>query len=179
MRILCPLQNGATFNLNWIQTKPVVTQKFGADFLLKGKYYYKSLGLKGHNGIDFRAAVGVPVFASFNGVIKVGNDGNTGYGLHIKLRGEEVALEAVYAHLSKILFKTGSRVTMGDLIGFTGISGASTGPHLHFGVRILQPSNKDIWSWNVKNYNNGFYGYVDNLADLITWRGGLEVNVLG
>lgn len=176
MKILSPLQNDAF--LNSIQRKPVITQKFGEDFLLQGKYYYKSLGLKGHNGIDFRAKVGIPVFASFNGIITSGNDGNKGYGLHIKHRGSEVALEACYAHLSKILVKTGSSVNIGDIIGLSGVSGAATGPHLHFGVRRLQSANTDIWGWSVRDYENGFYGYFDNLADMITWRGSLTEKIL-
>ena len=172
MKILSPLQNSAY--LNTIQRKPVITQQFGKDFLLNGKLYYQSLGMQGHNGIDFRAKVGIPVFASMSGVITTCNDGSKGYGLHLKLRSEINAVELVYAHLSKILVRNGSKVEMGEIIAFSGNSGITTAAHLHFGLRELSKSGENVWNWKVKNYGNGYLGYLDIESEILTWRGSLN-----
>jgi murein DD-endopeptidase MepM/ murein hydrolase activator NlpD len=87
-----------------------------------------------HNGTDFAAPMGTPVVASGTGtVIKAGRCG--GGGNCIKLRHNN-SYQTVYAHLSKFATKRGRRVTQGQIIGYVGSTGMSTGPHLHYEVRF-------------------------------------------
>jgi len=87
-----------------------------------------------HEGIDIRAAYGTRIVAPAEGrVIKVGWE--NGYGLMVVLdhgRG----LETRYAHMSSTAARVGQVVRRGDLLGFVGSTGLSTGPHLHYEVRV-------------------------------------------
>jgi murein DD-endopeptidase MepM/ murein hydrolase activator NlpD len=86
-----------------------------------------------HEGSDFAAAPGTPIFATADGVIShAGNQG--GYGRLIKIQ-HEFGFETRYAHLSRIRVKVGQRVSRGERIGDMGNSGRSTGTHLHYEVR--------------------------------------------
>ena len=86
-----------------------------------------------HDGVDFGAAWGSPVFAAADGVVtRAGWSG--GYGRQVRLAHPN-GLVTSYAHLSRILAAPGTRVQRGQLIGLVGSSGFSTGAHLHFEVR--------------------------------------------
>lgn len=88
--------------------------------------------LKLHKGTDWAAPVGTPVVAAFGGTILAAGDGGT-YGNLIKI-SHPGNLETRYAHLSAFAdgIKAGVLVTAGQLIGYIGTTGQSTGPHLHF-----------------------------------------------
>ncbi|GMR01905.1 MAG: M23 family metallopeptidase [Acidimicrobiia bacterium] len=87
-----------------------------------------------HNGLDMHGDFGVPIKAAASGtVIFVGVKGGFGNAVMIDHGGGMVTL---YAHQSKLGVKTGQRVKAGQIIGWIGSSGLSTGPHLHFEVRI-------------------------------------------
>ena len=87
-----------------------------------------------HEGIDFGAGTGTPVFASAGGVVGTANF-HPEYGHQIEIdHGNEFTSR--YAHLSKIKVKSGQVVKRGQLIALSGNSGRSTGPHLHFEVRF-------------------------------------------
>ncbi|WP_426035695.1 peptidoglycan DD-metalloendopeptidase family protein [Cypionkella sp. TWP1-2-1b2] len=88
--------------------------------------------LKLHKGTDWAAPVGTPVVAAFGGTILAAGDGGT-YGNLIKI-SHPGNLETRYAHLSAFAdgIKAGVAVTAGQLIGYIGTTGQSTGPHLHF-----------------------------------------------
>ena len=89
-----------------------------------------------HRGTDFVAPSGTPIYAPAKGVIKYTKTLN-GYGNVIYLKhGSE--LLTVYAHLSNFAkgLKPGKRISKGALIGYVGSTGASTGPHLHYEIRI-------------------------------------------
>ncbi|MFA6458610.1 MAG: M23 family metallopeptidase [Patescibacteria group bacterium] len=171
MKILSPLENSARFYLNWIQVRPKITQKFGAEFKKNGHDFYHSLGLRGHNGLDFSAKIGTPIFAPLGGTVKIGDDGAKGYGKFVKIRSATHKMEIIVAHLSEIAVENNSEVAAGDRLGATGNSGASTGPHLHLGLRFLLEKNEPVFGWTVQNYENGFLGYVDPLEFLVTWKG--------
>ncbi len=91
---------------------------------------------KMHQGIDFGAPTGTPIFAAGNGtVVEIGTKG--GYGRYIRLR-HNGQLETVYAHMSRFgqgLYH-GGQVTQGEVIGYVGATGRATGPHLHFEVHV-------------------------------------------
>lgn len=170
--LLSPLQNtGKLFSQAWLQERPVVTQEFG-----KNPQVYKQFGLNGHNGTDFRCKVGTPLFAPCDGVAIVKNDGKAGYGMHVKIRSRHGAREVVLGHMSKVVVTDGQEVNMGQRLGDSGNTGFSTGPHLHFGLRFLVPSSKPVKEWVVKDYSNGYMGYVDPLPHLITWKGTFSTN---
>lgn len=86
-----------------------------------------------HHGVDFRAKTGAPVYASANGVVKSAGT-NGGYGRAIDI-GHSRGLTTRYAHLSRIVVEKGQSVKRGQIIGYAGSTGRSTGPHLHFEIR--------------------------------------------
>jgi murein DD-endopeptidase MepM/ murein hydrolase activator NlpD len=87
-----------------------------------------------HEGIDIAAAFGTRILAPAAGrVIEVGREG--GYGLMVVL-DHGYGLQTRYAHMSRTESRVGELVKRGDLIGFVGSSGLSTGPHLHYEVRV-------------------------------------------
>ena len=96
---------------------------------------------KMHKGLDFAAPKGTPIYAAGNGVIEyVGKNG--GYGNYIRIRHNS-SYKTAYAHLSKYkkgIYK-GLRVNQGEIIGYVGSTGISTGPHLHYEVIYM---NKQI-----------------------------------
>jgi len=86
-----------------------------------------------HSGIDFAVPSGTPVRATGAGtVIKAGRNG--GYGNMVEIRHAN-GLTTRYAHMSRILVKTGQKVAVGTIVGKSGNTGRSTGPHLHYEVR--------------------------------------------
>ena len=87
-----------------------------------------------HTGMDFTAPIGTEVYATGTGVIsKVEMDGR-GYGNNVTIN-HSYGYETLYAHLNKYIVRPGQKVSRGDLIGYVGNSGSSTGPHLHYEVR--------------------------------------------
>ena len=87
-----------------------------------------------HNGTDFGAKTGTPVRAVADGrVVHAGRNG--GYGNHVKL-DHPGPYTTSYSHLSKIKVRNGARVKQGDIIGLVGSTGMSTGPHLHYEMRV-------------------------------------------
>ena len=88
-----------------------------------------------HKGIDISGNIGDPVMASFDGVVKSRFYEKDGYGNIIILKYSN-GLETRYAHMNSFKVKEGDRVKKGDIIGSVGNTGRSTGPHLHFELRI-------------------------------------------
>lgn len=97
-----------------------------------------------HAGTDMAGPVGTPVYATADGVV-VHAAWSSGYGRLIKIR-HEFGIETRYAHLNAIRVEEGQRVSRGDRIGDMGNSGRSTGPHLHYEVRVDgEPVNPMIY----------------------------------
>jgi murein DD-endopeptidase MepM/ murein hydrolase activator NlpD len=89
---------------------------------------------KMHTGMDFTAPIGTEVYATGNGIVnKVEYDGR-GYGNNVVI-DHSYGYETLYAHLNKFVVRPGQKINRGDLIGYVGNSGSSTGPHLHYEVR--------------------------------------------
>ncbi len=85
-----------------------------------------------HNGMDFTAPSGTPIFASGNGkIIKAHRSSTFGKVVYID---HGYGYKTIYAHMSKILARKGQRVKRGDLIGYVGNTGRSAAPHLHYEV---------------------------------------------
>lgn len=89
-----------------------------------------------HKGTDFAAPTGTPIYAAGNGTVQRASR-NGGYGNYIKIKHTR-GYETAYAHLSKYAkgIKAGKKVKQGDVIGYVGSTGASTGPHLHYEVYV-------------------------------------------
>ncbi|MCH2078261.1 MAG: DUF5930 domain-containing protein [Rhodobacteraceae bacterium] len=87
-----------------------------------------------HNGHDWAGPIGTDIKATADGVV-VSAGWSSGYGRLIKIQ-HEFGIETRYAHLSKIRVSVGERVSRGQHIGDLGNSGRSTGPHLHYEVRV-------------------------------------------
>ena len=91
-------------------------------------------GRRAHKGIDLAAPTGTPVYATADGYVERANWFSS-YGKYIQIdHGAE--METRFAHLSGIEVSAGQRVKKGQLIGYVGSTGRSTGPHLHYEVRI-------------------------------------------
>lgn len=86
-----------------------------------------------HAGLDFTAPQGTPIYATANGVAKTaGNTGN-GYGNHVVLE-HGYGYETLYGHMVRVKVRVGEKVHRGDVIGYVGSTGKSTGPHCHYEV---------------------------------------------
>ncbi|HPD82189.1 MAG TPA: peptidoglycan DD-metalloendopeptidase family protein [Alphaproteobacteria bacterium] len=100
-----------------------------------GKRRHPVLGYtKMHKGVDFAAPTGTPILAAGDGVIERAGWFSS-YGKYVSIRHNS-KLKTAYAHMSKISskLKPGTRVKQGDVIGYVGTTGRSTGPHLHYEV---------------------------------------------
>ncbi len=92
--------------------------------------------VKMHTGVDWATAYGTPIFASGNGVVeKVGPEG--GYGKYVRLKHSN-GYETAYGHMSAFAkgLEVGKRVRQGQVIGFVGSTGMSTGPHVHYEILV-------------------------------------------
>lgn len=89
-----------------------------------------------HRGVDFAAPAGTPVYAAGDGLVELAGE-NGPYGLYVQLR-HEAKYATAYGHLSRIAagIRKGRRVRQGDVIGYVGSTGRSTGPHLHYEVLV-------------------------------------------
>ncbi|MEY2925241.1 MAG: hypothetical protein RLZZ337_1791 [Bacteroidota bacterium] len=89
-----------------------------------------------HKGIDIDLDIGDPVFAAFDGVVRIAKYNYGGFGNYVLIRHYN-GLETIYAHLSESIVERNQTVRAGQIIGFGGSTGRSTGPHLHFETRFL------------------------------------------
>lgn len=89
---------------------------------------------KMHEGIDIGAATGTPIYASAEGTV-TGASYDSGYGNLVKINHGS-GIESLYGHTSKMVVSVGQKVKRGQLIAYVGSTGRSTGPHLHFEVRL-------------------------------------------
>lgn len=88
---------------------------------------------KMHTGLDFTAATGTPIYATGNGSVVEAVYDNSGYGRHVVIN-HGYGYKTLYAHMTKIKVRNGQKVKRGEVIGWVGSSGKSTGPHLHYEV---------------------------------------------
>ena len=92
---------------------------------------YKTV--KFHAGLDFAAPQGTPIYATAQGVIRVAGNTSNGYGNHVVIdHGYEYS--TLYGHMYKVNVRVGQVVRRGEVIGYVGSTGKSTGPHVHYEV---------------------------------------------
>jgi murein DD-endopeptidase MepM/ murein hydrolase activator NlpD len=120
-----------------------VTSSFGTRFhpFLKKNYQ--------HKGIDLHVKMGTPVVATADGVVVSLQSTADGFGKLVKLR-HAMGFTTYYGHLKTIGVKANTFVSKGDIIGYSGNSGRSTGPHLHYEIRFgyaaVDPANYILWT---------------------------------
>jgi murein DD-endopeptidase MepM/ murein hydrolase activator NlpD len=99
---------------------------------------------KFHEGMDFTAKTGTPVFASGDGIVSRADNTASGFGNHIVIR-HGFGYETLYGHLSRYKARVGQYVKRGDVIGYVGSTGRSEAPHLHYEVHkngeVVNPLN--------------------------------------
>jgi len=122
-----------------------ITQLFG-----ENPDIYKKWGFPGHNGIDYGIPNGTPVGAAVAGTVAAVSFENGGYGNYVKLSHMDGTKPyfTYYAHLASAAVSPGQKVKAGAIVGYSNNTGASTGPHLHFGLKI-------------DGQNPAYKGYVD------------------
>ena len=91
-------------------------------------------GRRGHKGVDLAAPTGTPVYATADGFVSKA-DWFSSYGKYISIE-HGASRQTRFAHLSDMVVSAGDKVKKGDLIGYVGSTGRSTGPHLHYEVRV-------------------------------------------
>ncbi len=100
-----------------------------------GKRFHEKLKVeKLHIGIDIKAQIGTTIKATANGTVIKGEFAG-GYGLMVEIAHQD-GISTVYAHLSSLSVKPGQTILQGDVIGYSGNTGITTGPHLHYEIRV-------------------------------------------
>lgn len=96
----------------------------------------KTQGIHGHNAVDIGAPIGTPVYAAATGDVILSRSGGWGggYGNYLVIAHPN-GTQTLYAHFSSLAVGMGAHVTQGQVVGYVGSTGLSTGPHLHFEVR--------------------------------------------
>jgi murein DD-endopeptidase MepM/ murein hydrolase activator NlpD len=127
------IPKAGTTALSWPVDKVIITQRFGKTVAAKRLYVSGS-----HNGVDFGVPIGTPVKAAGSGTVLGAGDTDltckgASFGRWVFIRHDN-GLASIYAHLSVISATEGQTVRAGDVIGYSGSTGYSTGPHLHLSV---------------------------------------------
>lgn len=91
-------------------------------------------GRRGHKGIDLASPTGTPIYAAADGLVSRA-DRFSSYGLYVSLE-HGANMQTRYGHMSRLNVAAGQRVKKGEIIGYVGSTGRSTGPHLHYEVRV-------------------------------------------
>jgi len=134
---------------------PTQFRRYNQRFGENQQVYYNCCRMTGgHNGVDLRvdfdAPETSPIFAAMSGTVSQVAMDRDGYGHHLRVRsygpdGEEITL--LYAHLSDIEVNVGVLVSRGDLLGWGGSTGFSSGPHLHLGMRVAGMHMRAVFDW--------------------------------
>lgn len=145
-------------------TRYRISQLFGkTDFAIKNPSYYPQ---GGHTGIDYAIQEGWPIYATHKGIIVQDDDANrSAKGIYIVILDMEQRVATHYYHLRSNVVSIGDHVYAGKIIGISGQTGLSTGPHLHFGLCMVDADGMRI------NRDNGFNGFIDPLSPaLVQWE---------
>lgn len=126
-----------------LRGRVVVTQSFGPTEVRSEPSLYGYVNF--HTGVDYACPVGTPVYASIDGTISIPAYDQAGYGRYVRL-DHSSDLACLYAHLDRVVVAHGTRVKRGQLIAYSGNTGNSTGPHLHFSV-IYMGMYTHPWPW--------------------------------
>lgn len=129
-----------------------------------GDIYTNKFGTYAHEGLDISRVTGTPIFAPYDGIVAWSDVEPTSYGEYVRTYHPELKICAFYGHLSERLVKTGNSVRRGQLLGYTGDTGNSSAPHLHFEIRKMTDSGRYM-----PNYSAHGNARVDPLGFLAGW----------
>lgn len=121
----------------------VITQLWGENPGFYGRYSYDGVALLGHNGVDFGTPLGATILATDGGEVTVVGFEPSGFGNYVMLAHGWG--QSVYAHLSSVSVQVGQKIARGNALGAAGSTGNSSGPHLHFAIRIHPFTRTDGW----------------------------------
>ncbi len=120
-----------------------LSQAWGSNPDYYQRFYYDRVRLRGHNGFDFAMPVGTPLLATDAGrILRVGFNAG-GLGKYVLM--EHAWGESLYGHMSEIPIAVGDILPRGGHLGLSGNTGGSTGPHVHFGIRVIPYRRGDGW----------------------------------
>ncbi len=129
---------------------------------ITSKYGYRihpTLGKREfHRGSDMKAAMNTPVYAPADAIVEwSGYHKRSGFGRLVILE-HSYGFKSYYGHLNKTVVKSGSFVKKGTLIAYTGNTGMSNGPHLHYEIRFIHRNVNPFWfiKWTQQNYDEIF-----------------------
>ena len=131
-----------------VGTRYPITQRFG-----ENPADYKRFGLAGHNGVDWAVPEGTAVLAADSGIVVKSRFDPGGYGNYVEIE-HAGGLRTIYAHLSGAKVRENQFIEGGMLVGLSGNTGNSIGPHLHFTVKLKGEEK------------NGYSGAVDPMPYL-------------
>ena len=124
--------------------------KYGVDYYFSSGFKYRLHPITRkrhfHKGLDIATRKGTPVISTANGIIEKIGDAPKGFGLYIRIRHASKDMDTLYGHLLRFAkgIKKGKEVVRGEVIGYVGSTGTSTGYHLHYGVYIKDiPQNPE------------------------------------
>jgi len=142
-----------------------ITQTFGANPSYYGQFYIYGVPMKGHEGVDWGTPVGVKILAPFDGVVLRAGWQNDfpNYGNAVCLWDSVQKCAVWYAHLSEVHVAVGNNIKKGFVMGKTGNSGNSTGPHLHFGIVETDANGNRLHQYD------GWGGFINPLGSNINW----------
>jgi hypothetical protein len=120
-----------------------IGQLWGENPEFYSRFLYDGVPLKGHNGIDFLTPIGTKAFAVDTGNVAQAGFDPGGLGYYVLMAHPWG--ESIYAHLDRILSQQGQHIGRGGIVGLSGSSGNSSGPHLHFAIRIHPYVRADGW----------------------------------
>lgn len=134
-----------------------------------GSLYTNAAGAKyAHEGLDISMPEGTPVYAATDGVVAWADpqqSEQSPYGIYCRTYHPQLGICGFYGHLSRCDVKTGNSVKQGQLLGLSGNTGNSTGPHLHFEIRLMTPTG--AYRTGVSAQGNA---RVDPLSFLEGWK---------
>ena len=165
-----------------------ITQGFGKDTAPEMLPIYQKMGLAGHNGLDYFASDGKPIYATHDGrVTFAGYDGSGGLGVVIRTNEEFESIDGVLSywksiswHLKKdtLLVTGGQQVVRGQQIAQADNTGMSTGPHLHFGLKPIA-NGENNWIWYNLDNQNGYHGAQDPTPYFVKFQNEMKLGEQG
>jgi len=131
-----------------LSNKQAISSRFGA------RQHPILQRVRQHDGVDFSVKLGTPVYATANGIVTIAVTQNTsGFGRQVVLE-HALGFSTRFAHSSRVIVKPGEHIRKGALLGYSGNSGSSSGPHLHYEVHYKgkAPNPNHFIQWSNKNF---------------------------
>ncbi len=116
-----------------------------------------------HFGQDFRCPLGTEVYATGAGVVYYAGNDNDGFGIKVVI-DHGYGYRTIYGHLSEYRVKRGQKVTRGDMIGLSGNTGISTGPHLHYQIDLFGSHVNPLWYFGDSLTEDEYFMMLDFLT---------------